>query len=514
MSGSFAQPSAPAVAFIPFTAQPIFQPGALITDPAVQTAQANAILVQQQQANAAIVAQQQADADRALAASNAAAAATLAAQQEASAKAAVIPLTGQSNSFAPGTAPGTVGSLNNNAAGTGLLSPAGENNLAKLSTPGNSTPTVPTTPTTPLVPTTPTLPVAPLPDLLVTTQPFTTPTDLTLGSAPVVPPVAPAAPLVLSLNDTAPSDNIITNNVQPDNITTTPVFNDLPAPSDTSPTVFGMAPLTPIDPPPAVQAIINSGTSLTPTDNTDPLNNFQPSTTVATDQAVTGTVNPDIVSPTTVFGALPLAPDVSNVIAATNGDTITATAGNDTSTPIAFISSDRTTITTTNPNSGVATTDPLADPSPPIISSDTDVLRTASATATIVASQVRASLGLLPQPDNLINIANAVHRNRGAISNVLTDVSNQMGVGPAQGEPNQIAAFVQGAMVQAEGQPPPDGTVVGNDFQDLVAPPVVQSISNNDPVATPSTGRGGGHNNIDAQGGGFHGNHHQDHNQG
>lgn len=325
MSGSFSLPPIALPPLLPISAQPIFQIGASSVDPNVTTAQAQVQLAAAQQQIAANAAQQAASAAAATAASNAAAAASLAAEQAAAAKAAVIPLTGQSNSFAPGTAPGTVGSLNDNAAGAGLLSPAGERNLSNL--PGG-------------------VPAA--------TEPTPPP--------PVPPPMQ------------NPTNNVVL--VSPD---------------------LGLAPL-------------------------------------------------------------------------------------------AFISPDSTAMTITDPNSGIATVDPLGNPAPAIVSSVTDVMRSASAAATIIASQARAAIGLLDPMSNAINIANALSRNADPISNVLTDVSNQLGVGPAQSPANQTAAFIQGAMVSAEGQPLPAGTSVGNDFHDLVAPPPVIPLAPVNLAPAPSVG--------------------------
>jgi hypothetical protein len=317
MSGAFALPP-----LLPISAQPIFQAGASSVDPNVTTAQAQVQLAAAQQQIVANSAQQTASAAAATAASNAQIAASLAAEQAAAAKAVVIPLTGQSNSFAPGTAPGTVGSLNDNAAGTGLLSSAGEKNLANL--------------------------------------PAAVPT--------ATEPVPPPPPVPLPQNPT----NVVL--VSPD---------------------LGLAPL-------------------------------------------------------------------------------------------AFISPDSTAMTITDPNSGIATVDPLGNSAPAIVSSITDVMRSASASATIIASQARTALGLLDPMSNAINIANALSRNADPISNVLTDVSNQLGVGPAQSQANRTAAFVQGAMVSAEGQPLPAGTSVGNDFHDLVAPPPVIPLAPVNSAPVPS----------------------------
>jgi hypothetical protein len=137
--------------------------GAFALDPA---GVATADLARQQQANKDALAQQQAVATAALNASNAAAAAELADAKAAAAKAAVIPMSGQSEPYAPGTAPGTVGSLKSTdpAETDGLLSPAGQDNLAakvngsSSPAPTSSTPTIETPTITPALPNETTLP--------------------------------------------------------------------------------------------------------------------------------------------------------------------------------------------------------------------------------------------------------------------------------------------------------------------------------------------------------------------
>jgi hypothetical protein len=222
MSGSFAAPPAPPPATTSFLSQPIFAPGASITDPNVQTAQTTQQLQAAQAANAAIAAQQATDAQNTINASNAAAAAEVAADQAAAAKAAVIAPTGQTNSFAPGTAPGTVGSLSSDAAGTGLLSPAGDANLAAANPqPGNSTPPPTVTPpvTTPPVENT-------LPDVIDLTPPAAAPAPTPV--ADVTPPPAAPAPVV--------ADN-------------TPSPAPAPTPPDDSTPVATAPPATPPAPP-------------------------------------------------------------------------------------------------------------------------------------------------------------------------------------------------------------------------------------------------------------------------
>lgn len=490
----FAAPFAAPVAFIPAIEQPIFQPGASITDSAVQTAQTAQALQQTQIANAAIAAQQAEATAAALDATNKAAAATLAQQQAASAKTTIV-LTGESNSFAPGTAPGTVGSLSNAPAGTGLLSPAGEDNLAKQNQPGNSTPSTPAPTPPPTSPPILTLPPA-TSDLVASASPppFVPPVSLQPDNEPVDGAGAAAAPLQVALTPIAPPSVVppldgpdFSNSLSLDNPTpeptNQPVLTGPPAGASDDATLFGATPLAPpapdpLAPPSSVQALLSGGTSLTPgPDGADPLHGFTPSQSPPPDQQpITGNVNPDITtSSDDTLGKLPVAPATpdSTMVSTTNGDIISATAGGDTSTPLAFISPDGTAITTTNPNSGITTTDSLADPTPAIVSSDTDVVKSGSAAATIIASQVRTSLGLLTPLDNAVIISNAVGRNQEPLKHVLTDVANQMGIGPAQGGANQIAAFIQGVMAQDEGQPRPDDTINGTDFQDLVAPPPI-----------------------------------------
>jgi hypothetical protein len=153
------------------------------------------------------------------------------------------------------------------------------------------------------------------------------------------------------------------------------------------------------------------------------------------------------------------------------GNSITPTpAQTDPSTKLAFLSSDNATLTTHNPNTGTDQVTAVKSSDPAIVSSTADVLKVGKTAAVIIASQGRAS-GIIPTElgnasaklsalANMRNITPAVASNQGPLQHVLTDITNAMGVGPAQLPKNQTAAAAQFNMIQAEGQPHPPGTSI------------------------------------------------------
>jgi hypothetical protein len=151
------------------------------------------------------------------------------------------------------------------------------------------------------------------------------------------------------------------------------------------------------------------------------------------------------------------------------GNSITPTpTQTDPSTKLAFISPDQATLTIHDPNTGATQVTKVGSSKPPVVSSQADVVKVGSIVATIVASQGRAS-GLIPTElgsrvvlsteSNLRNIGKAL-LNQGPLQHVITDITNAMGVGPAQLPKNQTAAAAQFNMIQAEGQPHPPGTSI------------------------------------------------------
>jgi hypothetical protein len=151
------------------------------------------------------------------------------------------------------------------------------------------------------------------------------------------------------------------------------------------------------------------------------------------------------------------------------GNSITPTpTQTDPSTKLAFISPDQATLTIHDPNTGATQVTKVGSSKPPVVSSQADVVKVGSVVATIVASQGRAS-GLIPTElgsrvvlsteSNLRNIGKAL-LNQGPLQHVITDITNAMGVGPAQLPKNQTAAAAQFNMIQAEGQPHPPGTSI------------------------------------------------------
>jgi hypothetical protein len=259
-----------------------------------------------------------------------------------------------------------------------------------------------------------------------------------------------------------------------------------------------------------VQALIDGSgsTSMTPTPgNPDPLAGYQPASTDATltpgylstdpGNTVDASVGLGTASTSPSFTDNQLNPPDNTV----STDQISQSAS-DASQPLAFINQDATQMTSFDPNTGDTQQNNVASVYPPAVGSASDYAKAGLVAAVTLTSQGRAS-GLIPsqlagsgsiadaaasvglsssqplnQLSNLTFIGRSVIANPGPLGNVATDITNQAGVGPAQGPANDVAAFLQGVITQGEGQPNPDGTVSGTDFANPAIP--------NNPAATGS----------------------------